>query len=298
MQPRDHRRLVEADADARGRTGARRRRARRAARSPSPRPDRGDLIGRHARPDERDRVVQPFAAAPVCVELRRRRVADVERAVVARPVAVEGMDDVEEGLVARAQQPVGERVRVRVAAVARDGVDRLDVLRSEVEQRLHRLGDDLVLGDPGAERPVDLVVHGVDDRRGVIEQGELVLGLELARVQHHGLRVGQVDAGALSARSVVMSGTSRPSGSPWSPSSRSSCEDQRRQVVRDPGLVGHRAAHRRHPGTPVLLGQPRAVQLVMAGGRAEVPEDRIVRRAGAGRSGCSCRAPRCRSPCS
>jgi hypothetical protein len=38
------------------------------------------------------------------------------------------VDDVEEGLVARAQEPVGEDVRVRVAAVARHRVDRLDLL--------------------------------------------------------------------------------------------------------------------------------------------------------------------------
>ena len=63
------------------------------------------------------------------------------------------MDDVEERLVARSQQPVGKRVRMRVAAVARDRVDRLDVLRAEIEQHLHRLRDDLVLGDSRPERP-------------------------------------------------------------------------------------------------------------------------------------------------
>ena len=62
------------------------------------------------------------------------------------------MDDVEERLVARAQQPVGEDVRVRVAAVAGDGVDRLDLLGAELEQELLRPRDDLVLVHAGAEQ--------------------------------------------------------------------------------------------------------------------------------------------------
>ena len=51
--------------------------------------------------------------------------------------------------------------------------------------------------------------------------------------------------------------------------------DLRAEPVGDPRLDGHRAAHRRDAGAEVLLGQPRREQLVVAGGRAEVPEDRI-----------------------
>ena len=74
-------------------------------------------VGGHARPDELDRGVEPLPALLVRVELRLRDATDVERAVVARPVAHERVDDVEERLVARAQQAVGEHVRMRVAAV-------------------------------------------------------------------------------------------------------------------------------------------------------------------------------------
>src|SRR4029079_19819540 len=42
------------------------------------------------------------------------------------------------------------------------------------------------------------------------------------------------------------------------------------------GLVRHRSPPRRHPGAPVLLRQPGAVQLVVARGGPEVPEDRIL----------------------
>jgi hypothetical protein len=80
------------------------------------RPHGGDLVGRHARPDQVDRRVEPLAAATVGIELRRRRVADVERAVVAGAVAVEGVDDVEEDLIARAQKTVGEGVWMRASS--------------------------------------------------------------------------------------------------------------------------------------------------------------------------------------
>ena len=52
--------------------------------------------------------------------------------------------------------------------------------------------------------------------------------------------------------------------------------DLRAEPVGDAGLDGHRAAHRRDAGAEVLRRQPRREELVVAGGRAEVPEDRIV----------------------
>ncbi len=94
------------------------------------------------------------------------------------------MDDVEERLVARPQQPVGEDVRVRVAAVARDGVDRLDLLGAHLEQQLLRARDDLVLVDARAEHPVDLLVDRVDEPGRLVEERDLLGGLDLARLEH------------------------------------------------------------------------------------------------------------------
>ena len=52
--------------------------------------------------------------------------------------------------------------------------------------------------------------------------------------------------------------------------------DELGERVRNARRVGHRAAHRRHPRAPARLGQPWAVELVVLGRRAEVPEDRVV----------------------
>ena len=84
------------------------------------------------------------------VVLALGRAADSEGAVVAGPVAVEGVDDVEEGLVAGPDDAVGEVVRVRVASLARDRVDRLHLVTAELVQSLVRERDDLVLADARA----------------------------------------------------------------------------------------------------------------------------------------------------
>ena len=71
-------------------------------------------------------------------------------------------------------QPVGEVVRVRVAALARDRVDRLDLVRAHLVQPLVGQRDDLVLPDAGLERLDDVLVDAVDHRRGLGQQHDLV----------------------------------------------------------------------------------------------------------------------------
>ncbi len=72
VHARDHRRLVQADADAVPELQAEARLLVREAELLRGRPDRGDLVRRRARPDELDRRVEPLAALLVGVELRLR----------------------------------------------------------------------------------------------------------------------------------------------------------------------------------------------------------------------------------
>ncbi len=51
--------------------------------------------------------------------------------------------------------------------------------------------------------------------------------------------------------------------------------DPRAEPVRNAGLDGHRASHRRDSGAEVLRRQPRREQLVVPRGGAEIPEDRV-----------------------
>ena len=86
---------------------------------------------------------------------------------------------------------------MRVAALARDGVDRLDVVGAVAIEELVDLGDDVVLAHAGLELLVDQVIGAVDHGGGAVEQRDLVDALDLARLQHHLLAVGDLEAGLL-----------------------------------------------------------------------------------------------------
>ena len=88
-------------------------------------------------------------------------------------------------------------MRVRRAALAGDRVDALDVLRPEVEQRLGDEADALVLTHTGAQRPVQLLVGGVDHRAGMGEQKDLVGRLDPPGLQEHLLAVDDAQAARL-----------------------------------------------------------------------------------------------------
>ena len=64
-------------------------------------------------------------------------------------------------------------------------------------EELVDLGDDVVLAHAGLELLVDEVIGAVDHRGGAVEQRDLVGRLDLARLQHGLLAVGDLEAGLL-----------------------------------------------------------------------------------------------------
>ncbi len=161
------------------------------------RPEPGHLVGGHPGLDGADRGVDPLPRPGVGVPLGLAGPADAERAVVAGPVPVEGVHDVEERLLARPDHAVGEVVRMRVAPLAGHRVDGLHVVGAHVVEPLAGQRHDLVLPYARPQRlcdvGVDAVHHGGRDR----QQGDLVGRLDLPRVQHHLLAVADLDALAL-----------------------------------------------------------------------------------------------------
>ncbi len=182
------------------------------------------------------------------------------------------MDDVEESLIARSDDAVGEVVRMRVAPVARDGVDSLHLIGAEFVEPLVREGDDLVLADTRFEHIDDVLVDPVDHRGGLVEQHDLVDRLDLARVEHQLLRIHYRQPLALHLEEegrlddVDSHGQIGDAGL-----------DEEGLDLADCGLHESRrrrdgTAHPEHSGMVVFGLQPRRVELVMAHGRAEVPE--------------------------
>ena len=78
------------------------------------------------------------------------------------------MQNVEVNRVAGAQHAIGENVRMRIAAVAGDGVDRLHLLGAELEEQSLGLGHDLAHGDTRTQQLVDALIDRVDDGGGVM----------------------------------------------------------------------------------------------------------------------------------
>ena len=170
-----------------------------------------------------------------------RRPAHHERAVVAGPVAVEDVDDVEVGLVARPDQPVAEHVRMRAAAFAGDRVDRLDELRAHPEQAGVRHADDVGLAHPGLQHLEDVLIDAVDHGARLGQQHDLVGALDLAGVHHRLLAVDTRSPAAWSARNTEVSARSTPSCSSATPSSSRARLDLAHGARVQPGLRPDRA---------------------------------------------------------
>ena len=157
-----------------------------------------------------------------------------------------------------------------------DGVDRLDLLRAELEQALHRHRHDLVLAHARAQHPVDVLVDRIHDRRRVLEQRDLVVGLVRARREHDRLRVDDLEAEALQREERLHVGQVDAERLVLETALGELRVDLARERVRHAGLARHRAAHRGDARAPARLGQPRRVELVVLGGRAEVPQHGVA----------------------
>ncbi len=151
--------------------------------------------------------------------------------------------------------------------------------------------DAFVLAHAGAQRPVQLLVGGVDHRAGVGEEEDLVGCLDPPRFEEHLLAV---DDGQATRRQCGEHGhldevdADRLVGQPVL---GEDVEDLGSHVVGEPGTRGDGAAQRRQPGpravrcvmrlvgragVGVAVVEPRVVELVMARRRSEVPHDRIA----------------------
>jgi hypothetical protein len=182
------------------------------------------------------------------------------------------VDDVEEGLVAGPDDPVAEHVRVGAAPLAGDRVDVVDVLGPEVEQEVRHVGDELALADARLELLGDQLVGAVHHRAGRVEQHDLVDRLDLAGVEHHLLGVEHRDPLGLERRNHRRLGDVDAERHVEHALGLQDLADLAGGPPEQAGVRSHRATQPDHPGVDVVLRQPRAVQAVMLGGRAEVPD--------------------------
>ncbi len=237
------------------------------------RPHARDPIRAHAGSDQLDGAIEPFAGFSVGIVLRRRGTTDVERAIVAGAITHERLQHVEEGLVAGPDHAVGEIVGVRIAALAGNRVDRLDVVGAVRVEEAVRVCHDVGLARAWFELLEDLLVDAVDHRGRAVEQRDLVDVLDLSRFQHHLLAVDDLEAGRLQLehhRRLDDVDADRRVGHPAIAQQRG---DLLRVALHQPERRRHRAAQPDQARLAVLLEQPRHVEPMVHRGRAEIPQD-------------------------
>ena len=135
--------------------------------------------------------------------------------------------------------------------------------------------DDLVLANAGLQILGDGLIAAIDDRRRHVEERDFVGALELARVEHDLLAVAQVEPDRLQLEhhgGLDDIDADRLIGDAMLGEDRFDLLGRLAHEA-DPGM--DRAAQAEHAGMAVMLRQPRRVEAVMLGRRAEIPEMRL-----------------------
>src|SRR5262245_40685245 len=177
------------------------------------RPGTRNLVGHHSGTDQLDGAIEPFTSLFISVVLRGRGAADIEGAVVAGSITHEALQNVEEGLIAGPDQPVGEIMRMRIAAFTRYSIHRLNVIGAVPVEEFIDLGDDVVFAHARLELFVDHVIGAVDHGRGTIKERDLVGRLEFAWLQPDLLAIDDLHAGFLQFEHHCRLDISTPTGS-------------------------------------------------------------------------------------
>ena len=208
--------------------------------------------------------------------LRGRSTAHGKGAVVTGLVTHVGLDQIKVGLITGAYQPVGKVMRVRAAALARDGIDRLHAIRTHFVEALGRQRHDFAFAHAGFQRFEYILIHAIAHGRGHVEQRDFIVAFDLARVQHHLLAINHVEAQLLQRK-----------------------QKQRLAHINAQRHVGHALGlehvvnflggflEQTHPGVDrttqahiareAMIGrQPRRVNLVMARGGTKIPHPRFA----------------------
>src|SRR5215813_255611 len=236
----------------------------------------GDALGGYARLDESDGAVHPVPRLLVGAVLGGSSPSHAERPVVAGAVAHEGLDDVEEGLVAGAKHAVGEVVGMGRAALAGDGVDGLYAVRAHLVESLGRQGHDLVLAHPRLERLEDVLIHAVAHGCRHVEEHDLVGALAHAGLQHHLLAVAHLDAFLLEREEEGRLDHIDADGHVSHALLHEDLLDLSRRPLEKARRWRHRAPHADHARAAVIGEQPWRVEPMVPRRRAEVPHPRLA----------------------
>ena len=164
---------------------------------------------------------------------------------------------------------------MRAAALARDGVDPLDVVGAHLVERLVGERDDVALPDAWLQVVGDDLVHAVDHRRRHVEEHDLVDVLDLPRVEHRLLPVAHLETCLAQREHQRKLGDVQADGHPRHPLLLEAGFDLLGCPLEQARLGRDRAAQPDHACQAVVARQPGRVEPVMDGGGSEVPQVRL-----------------------
>ena len=184
---------------------------------------------------------------------------------------------------------------MRVAALAGDRVDRLDVVRAHLVEHgvLRRRSRSRA---PRLQLLPGHVIDAIDHRGGLVQQRDLVDVLDLAGIEHDLLAVDDPHAASWRANSMAVSAMSTPTGASAQPASRRSAMISSKCMHEAEAQAGWcRACRARRPGS--WTGRASRNRAGDAPPPSRNPRRSARRPRRAGRSGRTCRAPTRRSWC-
>ena len=185
------------------------------------------------------------------------------------------MQNIKKGRVAGTQHAVGIDVRMRAAALTRDGVDAFHVFRAQVVEYFADDAHAFVFPHSRFHKAVKLFVCGIDHHAGGVEESDLVLGFDFSHLVHELLAIDDFDSLRLQGEQHGEFDDIDPHRLIEQFAFIEFQLDFFRQVVGQTGRRMGRAAQGRNARAGTL-GQPRAVNLVMARRRTEIPNNRLI----------------------
>ena len=238
-------------------------------------PHGGNFGGRAAGAHEFDRSIKIFAAALVGVVHGMRGIADCETTVVAGAISHVGMKNVVIDGIAGTKDAIGEDVGMGVTALAGDGVDGLDVFGAKIVQNLADQANGLVFAHSGLHGAIELVIGGINHHGGSVEECDFVARFDEAGFRHKGLAVDDGDALFLQGEENGEFDNVDADGILVEAAHFELDANLLSDIFGAAHLRRHGATQHGNAGAGALA-EPRTMQLMMPGGRAEVPEDGLV----------------------
>src|SRR5579863_3957142 len=162
-----------------------------------------------------------------------------------------------------------------IAALSGYCIDRFDIFRAEIVEDFADQANGFVFAQTRFHGPIEFVVGGVDHHRRSVEQRYFILRLDDARFRHQGLAVNNLDALFLQRKQYWQFDDVDPDRLFVQAAFFEFDANFLRHIFSAAHFRRHRSTQHRNSRVGATV-EPWAVELMMLGGRAEIPKNWLV----------------------